>query len=337
MKKELVDREDYLPSGEINTIYFGGGTPSVIDDDDIKSLLDIIFNQFDLDSNAEITLEANPDDISLERLINWKEAGINRLSIGIQSFFEEDLKWMNRAHNAEQAEQSVILAKQAGFENITADLIYGLPNKLWEKNVQKLISLGIPHVSCYALMVEEKTALHHFVVNKKVTLPSDEIFEKEYNYLCKALRDAGYAHYEISNFCKPGYQSIHNGSYWVGVPYLGIGPSAHSFDSEKRRWNISNNTLYAKNVMNNTVYYEDETLSIKDQYNEYVMTGLRTAKGIGLLDIQILFGDDYLKHLKQSMQGFSECGKLKLKRKTLTIPESEWFKADTIIADLFLV
>ncbi|MCT4622111.1 MAG: radical SAM family heme chaperone HemW, partial [Schleiferiaceae bacterium] len=280
LTKEIEIRKDYLDDEKIQTVYFGGGTPSLLSEKDLELIFDSIHKYHNVQDNVEVTLEANPDDIDSEKLTTWKKQGVNRLSIGIQSFFEEDLVWMNRAHNGEQANRSLRLAQDYSFTNITADLIYGLPHGHWQENIEQMINFGIPHISSYALMVEEKTALHHFVKTGKTTLPKDEKAAIDYQVLCHELKKAGYAHYEISNFAKEGFRSQHNASYWKGVPYLGIGPSAHSFDGKNRQWNVANNAQYIKNVNSNLSFSEQEVLSNSDRYNEYVMTGLRKAEGI---------------------------------------------------------
>lgn len=334
---EIENRRDYLPTNQIDTIYFGGGTPSILKQLELEKILKAIRKHYSVNASAEITLEANPDDIDKDKLKAWKKAGINRLSIGVQSFFEDDLKWMNRAHNAEQAETSIRLAKEEGFENITADLIYGLPHGHWQENVQKMIDLEIPHISSYALMVEEKTALHHFVQAKKTALPPDEKVLQDYNVLCDYLNASGYEHYEISNFAKPGFTSQHNGSYWKGTPYLGVGPSAHSYDGTNRRWNVANNQLYVKNIDEGHEYWEEEVLSETDRFNEYLMTGLRKAEGISLDYMEPTFSEKLIKHLIDSAAPLLTQRKLVLKDEVLRIPETEWFTADTIISELFWV
>jgi oxygen-independent coproporphyrinogen-3 oxidase len=334
---EIENRINYLPKNSIDTIYFGGGTPSILKQEDLNQIIDTIRKNYAVNAAAEITLEANPDDITKEKLEGWKEAGINRLSIGVQSFFEDDLKWMNRAHNAEQAESALRWAKEAGFENITADLIYGLPNNHWQENIQKMVAFGIPHISSYALMLEENTALHHFVKAKKTTLPPDEKVVENYDQLCRALSASGYDHYEISNFAKPGFKSKHNGSYWKGVPYLGIGPSAHSYDGKNRRWNVANNQLYAKNIAEGKTYWEDEVLTEEDRFNEYLMTGLRKVEGVSLDYLETNFSETLVKHLIACAAPLLTQRKLVLLNDVLCIPEKEWFTADTIIAELFWV
>jgi len=276
----------------IETIYFGGGTPSLLTNDDMKSLLDAIKNNYAISKEAEITIEANPDDISKEKLSGWKAAGINRLSIGIQSFKEKDLQWMNRVHNTTQAFESILLAKNAGFNNFSVDLIYGTPgltDEEWKINVEQVINSGAPHIACYALTVEPNTALQKMIsLKKKVDIDTDQQ-ARQFLLLMKWLKEAGYEHYEISNFAKPGYRSKHNNSYWQGKKYIGIGPSAHSYDGESRRWNVANNTLYIQSIKNNIIPFEEEKLTNGERLNEYIMTSLRTIEGLDLKAIEIIF------------------------------------------------
>ena len=283
----------------IETIYFGGGTPSILTTSQIESILQAVNNYYTVIIDAEITLESNPDDISEDKLIQWKSIGINRLSIGIQSFREEDLLWMNRAHNAVQAYKCIKLAQAVGFDNITIDLIYGVPNlsnEQWKENIQTALSLHIPHLSCYALTVEPKTALDKMIqTNNKESIDTDKQAE-QFIILMDILEDAGFEHYEISNYAIPGFRSKHNSSYWQGKHYIGIGPSAHSFNGHSRQWNIANNALYIQSINNNSLPAETEILTVNQQYNEYVMTSLRTIEGIEINRIQSLFGEDKLQH-----------------------------------------
>ncbi|MEO5648294.1 MAG: radical SAM family heme chaperone HemW [Ginsengibacter sp.] len=277
------------PEEKIETIYFGGGTPSLLSQLEIKRLLSSIKEKYSVKSNAEITLEANPDDISFEKVREWRGAGINRLSIGIQSFIERDLIWMNRAHNASQALDCIHLAKEAGFDNFSIDLIFGTPhltNEEWKENVQKVIDLNVPHIACYALTVEPKTALRKMIELKKKEDVDTDAQAVQYRILMQMMRDAGYEHYEISNFAKPSFRSRHNSSYWEGKKYIGIGPSAHSYDGKIRTWNKSNNIYYLKSIEQNIIPFEMETLTETQQLNEYIMTSLRTIEGMDLKYIQ---------------------------------------------------
>ncbi len=268
----------------IETIYFGGGTPSLLSNDELKMILDAIYKNFNVGSTAEITLETNPDDHTPEKLEAWKEAGINRLSIGVQSFYEDDLVWMNRAHNATQSIDCIKAAQDKGFHNLTIDLIYGIPgltDERWKHNFDIAVALNIPHLSCYALTVEPKTALDNMIKKKAVLNVDTEQQANQFLLLMDWAKAAGFEHYEISNFAKPGHRSRHNSNYWNGVPYYGFGPSAHSFDGEKTRWwNVANNALYLKAIENNLPCFEAEVLTPVQQHNEYIMTALRTIEGV---------------------------------------------------------
>jgi len=270
---------------KIETIYFGGGTPSLLSTNEISSIICAIKKNYYVIPEAETTLEANPDDIHPENLAGWKNAGINRLSIGIQSFIQRDLKWMNRVHNSEQALNSIQLSKKAGFKNFSIDLIFGTPglaDEEWEKNIQTVIDLNVPHISAYALTVEPKTALQKMIGLKKKENINNEVQAKQFMILMQMMRAAGYEHYEISNFAKRGFRSRHNSSYWQGEKYIGIGPSAHSFNENQRSWNIANNRIYIKSLEQNLIPSEKEILTPSQKLNEYVMTSLRTFEGMNL-------------------------------------------------------
>ena len=268
----------------VETTYFGGGTPSLLEAPEISTLLESARRSFKVSPGAEITLEANPDDINVEKLKAWKEAGINRLSIGIQSFFEEDLRWMNRAHNAEQARRALEMAL-VQFPNITIDLIYGTPgltDEKWEQNVRRAIAMGVPHLSCYALTVEPNTPLQKMIgLHKKEDVNPDHQSE-QFLLLMRWLREAGYEHYEISNFAKPGFRSRHNSSYWQGKKYIGIGPSAHSFDGRARWWNVANNQVYIRSLSEGRIPFEKEELNAAQRINEFIMITLRTMEGLNM-------------------------------------------------------
>lgn len=285
---EIISAEEEI----IETIYFGGGTPSLLSEKEISSILSSIKKNYSLAADLEITLEANPDDITFEKLIEWKNAAINRLSIGIQSFLERDLLWMNRAHNAEQALNSIHLTREAGFQNFSIDLIFGTPrlaDEEWEKNIQTVVDFDIPHISSYALTVEPKTALQRMIELKKKENINSDVQSKQYLMLMETLRSAGYEHYEISNFAKPGFRSKHNSSYWQSKKYIGIGPSAHSFNGKIRTWNKANNMIYIKSLRENIIPFEKEILSETQKLNEYVMTSLRTIEGLDLNFIESNF------------------------------------------------
>ena len=287
--KEIELRSSNLDDETIATIYFGGGTPSLLSIDDINLILSSLNENYNISDSAEISFEANPDDITIEKLDGWKNAGINRLSIGIQSFIERDLKWMNRAHNASQALSCIQLAKQAGFNNFSIDLIFGVPglsNNEWQKNVQTAIDLQVPHISSYALTVEPKTALQKMIALKKKENVNTDIQADQFHILMRKMNEAGYEHYEISNFARPGFRSQHNSSYWQGEKYIGIGPSAHSYNGKERMWNKANNALYIQFLQQDIIPSEKEILSESQKLNEYVMTSLRTMEGMDLLFIE---------------------------------------------------
>ncbi|HEU5164406.1 MAG TPA: radical SAM family heme chaperone HemW, partial [Chitinophagaceae bacterium] len=301
---------------------------------DLRFQIDKINQTFPVSDSAEITLEANPDDINEEKLTGWKEIGINRLSIGVQSFFEEDLLWMNRAHNAQQAIDNLQLAIKQ-FDNITIDLIYGHPlltNEKWKQNVYKVIALNIPHISCYALTIEPKTPLSKMIKEKKKEDIQQEKQAEQFLLLMQWFEDAGYEHYEISNFAKRGVRSRHNSSYWRGKKYLGLGPSAHSFDGESRQWNISNNKIYIESLEENKIPFEKETLTPSQKTNEYIMTALRTKEGLDLDKLP----ESVSHELRAAGKKFIESGKLILKQNKLILTKEGKLFADGIAADLFV-
>ncbi len=341
--KETALQQDYLSSEIVETIYFGGGTPSLLTISDLQSQLDKVGETFHVLNDAEITLEANPDDITEEKLTGWKEIGINRLSIGVQSFFEEDLAWMNRAHNAKQAIDNLQLAIKQ-FDNITIDLIYGHPlltNEKWKQNADRVIALNIPHISCYALTVEPKTPLHKMILEKKREDVQQEKQAEQFLMLMQWLEDAGYEHYEISNFAKPGFRSRHNSSYWQGKKYLGLGPSAHSFDGKIRQWNIANNTIYIESLAKDKIPFEKEMLTPAQQLNEYIMTSLRTVEGLDLERVESSeFGvqspDPIATGFGVRTQKFIDAGKMILKENKLILTKEGKLFADGIAAELFV-
>ena len=323
---------------EIETIYFGGGTPSILNITDLQLLFIALQKKFIFRPGIEITLEANPDDITPAKLISWKQAGINRLSVGIQSFIEEELVWMNRAHTATESLQCIDEIKQAGFTNFSVDLIYGSPllsNEDWKKNVATIIEKNIPHISCYALTVEPKTALDKMIAQHKRPPVDAEKQAHQFLLLIEWLQAAGYEHYEISNFAKPGMRSKHNSSYWKGKKYYGFGPSAHSFDGIKRRWNISNNALYVQFLKNNTIPFEEEILTGTQQLNEYIMTSLRTMEGLNLTTVEERFGKKISRDLKSASEKWKAGDKLLLEDEKIILTKEGKLFADGIAADLF--
>ncbi|WP_291116572.1 radical SAM family heme chaperone HemW [Flavobacterium sp. UBA6135] len=339
LAKEIQLRKEEFKNDIVETIYFGGGTPSVLAIEDLRLLIDEVYTNYNVIENPEITIEANPDDLSNNRIIELSNNRINRLSIGIQSFFEEDLKMMNRAHNAEEAKKCLEEATQH-FDNISLDLIYGIPgmsNEKWIQNIETALSFGIPHISSYALTVEPKTALHSFIQKGIILPPEDEVAQEHFEILVEKLEEAGFIHYELSNFGKENYFSKNNSSYWLGKKYIGIGPSAHSYDGEKRGWNVSNNTLYIKSIQDGKLPFETEILSKTDRYNEYVMTGLRTIWGISLDRIQTEFGQTYLDYLNQQAAKYIEDHLLFVDENILRTTRNGKFLSDGIASDLFLL
>lgn len=321
----------------IETIYFGGGTPSLLHAESLNTILNALHQKFHIARDAEITLEANPDDISEQLLAFWKSMGINRLSIGVQSFFEEDLKWMNRAHTAEQSVNSIVLAQQAGFENLTIDLIYGSPglsDEKWQYNIEKAINFNIPHLSCYALTVEPKTALHSLIAKNKMRDTDPEQQARQFIQLMNRLQEAGYEHYEISNFSLPGKRSRHNTAYWQDKPYYGFGPSAHSFNGkDTRSWNVANNSLYIQSLRQNVIPLQKEKLTTVQRLNEYIMTSLRTMEGIDLNHVENRFGVAYAQRLLAASRAHSE--KMVIQNNCLRLTNAGKLFADGIAADLF--
>jgi oxygen-independent coproporphyrinogen-3 oxidase len=341
MKTEMRLRKDELQNKNLKSLYFGGGTPSILSADEIKGLIDEVQKYFSFDSDIEVTLEANPDDLDKNFLKQLAQSPVNRLSIGTQSFFEEDLKLMNRAHNASEAESSIKRAQDFGFENLSIDLIYGSPTsnlEIWKENLNKTIALEVPHISSYALTVEPKTALENWISKGKIASPREEEQNKEFYYLSDFLKDNGFEHYEVSNFAKPGFYSRHNSAYWKYREYLGIGPSAHSYNGfDIRSWNVANNQQYIKKLHTGILAKEEEILSQEDQFNEMIMIGLRTIWGVDLDSLKNKFNDKILEHFQSEIKFKIEEGILVIEDNHLKIPEKHWFMADGIASDLFLV
>ncbi len=323
----------------IETIYFGGGTPSVLSSGEIRLLIDAVYTNFDVAENPEITLEANPDDLTSEKLNELAVTKINRLSIGIQSFFDEDLKMMNRAHNSDEAKKSLAEARSL-FDNISIDLIYGVPgmsDEKWLQNVETALSFEIPHISSYALTVEPRTAFSKMIQTGRLSAPDDDVAERHFHLLIETLAQNNFVHYELSNFGKAGYFSQNNSAYWLGKKYIGIGPSAHSYDGKARSWNIANNALYIKSIVAGTLPSETEMLTDKDRFNEYVMTGLRTIWGISLRRIEVDFGTEMLEYLLKSSQKFIQRQLLEIHDGVLKTTTKGKFLTDGIASDLFAV
>lgn len=337
--KELEFRKDEFQNEVVETIYFGGGTPSVLSIDDLRFLVDAVYQNYQVVEHPEITLEANPDDLNTEIVIQYANSPINRLSIGVQSFFEDDLQLMNRAHNSEEAKRCLAVATQH-FDNISIDLIYGMPNmsnKKWLKNIETALSFNISHISCYALTVEPKTALYKMIKSGTISTLDDDLAQQHFHILIDKLKENGFVHYELSNFGKPNYFSKNNTAYWLGKKYIGIGPSAHSFNGKSRSWNVSNNPLYLKAIAENKLPSETEILSKTDQYNEYIMTGLRTIWGISLDRIDSEFGSSYLEYLHHQAEKYISDNLLEVENNILKTTKKGKFLSDGIASDLFLL
>ena len=339
LAKEMVLRATEFKDEVVETIYFGGGTPSILEIDDLRFLIDEVYRNYTVAENPEITVEANPDDLTEIRIAELSHNRINRLSIGIQSFFEDDLKLMNRAHNSAEAKKCLEIATKY-FDNISIDLIYGVPNmsnEKWLQNIETALSFNVPHISSYALTVEPKTALHTFIQKGIIPPPDDEVAQEHFHLLVDKLEENGFIHYELSNFGKSTYLSKNNSSYWLGEKYIGIGPSAHSYNGISRSWNISNNTLYLKSISENILPSETETLTKTDRYNEYVMTGLRTIWGISLDRIEREFGKTYLDYLNKQSYNYIEDHLLFVDDNILRTTKIGKFLSDGIASDLFLL
>ena len=338
LKKELILRKAEL-NQKVKTIYFGGGTPSLLSITQLNELLNCIKNHYAVDEKAEITLEANPDDLSREKLEALSKTGINRLSIGVQSFFESDLQLMNRAHNAQEAQQAIVWAKDY-FENLSLDLIYGIPKmslQRWEENIDRALLLDIPHISSYALTVEPKTALENFIKTGKIPPVDEALAKAHFELLQSKLKAQGFINYEFSNFGKPGFFSQNNLGYWLGKPYLGIGPGAHSYGKGQRSWNLAHNIKYIRALLQDTRPFEYEELTSKDAYNEFVMTRLRTMWGIPLKEVQQRFGSQFSQYLLEQAREHLAASRLILRDEHLIIGSTAKFLTDGIAADLFWV
>ena len=337
--KEIELRKNESQNETIETIYFGGGTPSVLTINDIKLLIDTVYEHYKVVENPEITLEANPDDLDNETILQYANSPINRLSIGVQSFFEDDLQLMNRAHNSAEAKKCLEFATQH-FDNISIDLIYGMPNmsnEKWLQNIETALSFNIPHISSYALTVEPKTALHKMIKSGAIPKLDDDLAQQHFHILIDKLQENGFVHYELSNFGKPDYFSKNNTAYWLGKKYIGIGPSAHSYNGDSRSWNVANNSLYLKEIAENKLPSETENLSKTDHYNEYIMTGLRTIWGVSLERIEIEFGTKYLEYLHQQANKYISDNLLEIENNVLKTTKKGKFLSDGIASDLFLL
>ncbi|WP_104735432.1 radical SAM family heme chaperone HemW [Hanstruepera ponticola] len=337
LQNELLLRKGELKNQVVETIYFGGGTPSLLTNDEIQEIINSVYSNYKVVENPEITLEANPDDLTNKCINELIDSPINRLSIGIQSFFEDDLKLMNRAHNANEA-KSCLEEVTKHFDNISIDLIYGIPNATnaqWLENIETALSYGVPHISCYALTVEPKTALHSFIKKGIIEDVDDEAALEQFHILLDILESNNFVHYELSNFGKTGYFSKNNTAYWQGKPYLGIGPSSHSFNGKQRGWNVRNNNKYIKSLQDNQLPIEWEVLTKTDRYNEYIMTGLRTIWGVSLSKIEAEFGISYKKYLLQQADKFINQHLLYIDNNQLLATKKGKFLSDGIASDLF--
>ena len=339
MHQELAMQREYLKNEPIETIYFGGGTPSLLSADEINRLFDTIYKHYPHQNLTECTLEANPDDLEPKYIKALRSTPINRFSIGVQSFKEADLKYMNRAHNAQEADYAIKAAQDAGFTNLTIDLIYGTPGLTdadWKYNLSQVKELQIPHFSAYSLTVEEGTVLHNAIKKKKTAPLDNEQSAGQFEILMEQAEVMGYEHYEISNLAKPGMYALHNTNYWKGVPYLGIGPSAHSFDGMGRRWNVSNNALYVKNIIaDNKLLYEEEVLTPVERLNEYIMTSLRTQWGLDLSRVKHQWGADMAKQVEKASHIFQDKKWVVEKEGMLRLTNTGKLYADRIAGEMF--
>jgi len=339
IRAEIALRKDFLAGEQVKTIYFGGGTPSLLSVSDLSGIFEQVNTHYRIDPNAEVTIEANPDDlIQTGYLSDLSQTPVNRLSIGIQSFFDEDLEYMNRVHSGKEGIRAIEQSKEAGFENISVDLIYGTPTltkQNWEKNIQRVCDMSIPHISAYALTVEPHTALDSMIQQGKCQKVDDDDSASHFELMVKHLRDQGYIHYETSNFCQKGFMSQHNSNYWKGEKYLGIGPSAHSYNGGKRQWNLSNNSRYIANVGGSEMFWKEEELSVHDRFNEYIMTSLRTIWGVDLVRLETDFGPEALKLFLGGCQKHLKGGYLEKTGTEIKVSEKGKFLIDRITADLF--
>lgn len=330
----------YLQAQPVETIYLGGGTPSLLTANEIQKLTETIGKHYNIDNLKEFTIETNPDDLDKQYIKSLRDTGINRFSIGIQSFFDSDLQYMNRAHNAREADYAIKAVQDAGYENITIDLIYGTPgltDKNWQQNLKQVQMLNIPHLSAYALTVEENTQLHHKIKTYKSAPVDPAQSAHQFEMLMAKAEEMGFEHYEISNFARPGHRALHNTNYWLGVPYLGIGPSAHSFNGHSRQWNIANNALYTKSILSDKqLDFELEILTSEQQVNEYIMTSLRTSWGLNLETIAKKWGNEFRQHIHNKAQQYIEQHNMILDDHTLLLTREGKLFADHIAGELFV-
>ena len=340
IKNELTLQKSYLNGELINTIYFGGGTPSLLEENELKLILNAIRNHFELTNNVEITLEANPDDLSEDKLKYFKKLGVNRLSIGVQSFHNEFLSFLHRTHSGEKAIEGIANARKIGFHNISIDLIYAIPgesNEQWLADIDMALELKPEHISCYSLTIEEKTVFGKWAASGKLNPVEDDIAAQHLELLMSKLEVSGYEHYEISNFAKPGFRSKHNSSYWNGEYYLGVGPSAHSHNGSTRQFNISNNHHYIKAIQQQQIPFEREELSREDKINEYLLISLRTSKGVNLSKLKFEYGFDLLEEAATYIDNLVTKDLALLENDTLSLTKKGKLLADKIASDLFIL
>ena len=334
LEKEAVERKDYLGGEEVRTIYFGGGTPSLLKASEIADVLEVLYKNYKIIDNPEITLEANPDTVSKETLLEYKSLGINRISIGIQSFFDDDLQYLSRKHDSKHARQVLEWVQEIGFQEVTMDLIYGIPtltDEKWRQNLELFFATGINHLSAYALTVEEKTTLGQRIKKGVAASVDEDAVVRQYNILVEMAENQGFEHYEISNFARPGHYSKHNCIYWKGKKYLGLGPSAHSFDGVSRQWNVSSVKDYCESYS-----FEKEELTLEDRHNEYIMTSLRTMWGVDLEYVKTNFGDKYAEKFKNQTKNYILSGKMYQKGGKFVLTDNGMLFADGIAAELFI-
>ncbi len=336
---EISQRKEYLNGAAIESLYWGGGTPSMLLPGQIDAIFNAIHKNFVVAPNAEVTFEANPDDVTPELLNHLKGTPVNRFSMGVQSFFDEDLNWMNRAHSASDAIQSIKRIQDTGFHSISIDLIYGMPTltaQRWAHNLQQAVDLSLEHISSYCLTVEPRTALYHQVTHNRTKAPDEEQAAAQFEMLTHKLRDAGFEQYEISNFARNKKYAVHNTNYWKNQPYMGIGPSAHSFNKISRRWNIASNQHYMKAIEEGGIFWEEENLTLENSVNEYIMTSLRTQWGLDTSWFKAAFGEDVFSTLKAGLDTKIKQGVLAYQNGHYTIPQQSRFLSDGIASDLFL-
>lgn len=334
---EIELRKDYLKDKKLQSVYFGGGTPSVLSKDELKAIFNTIKKHFEVLPDAEITFELNPEDAEPKYLEELRSLGVNRLSVGLQSFNNTELKWMNRVHTAEQSIACIIHAKKAGFENISVDLIYGsrFQNEdSWRETLRKVFAMDVPHISSYNLTIEGKTKLQHLLQRNEEPEIDSELSARSFDILMEETEKHGYEHYEISNFCKPGFMAVHNSNYWRGAHYFGVGPSAHSYNGTSRSFNVKSNAGYMQSVEKGKQFWEEEILSATDKYNEYVLTRLRTSWGCDTSEMKELFGEQYVKHYQEGLK--KHAGHILISGNIVTLTKSGKHFADGIAADLFM-